>query len=111
MRLSSTQAAIQGDRRSWSPQAWDGLADLWWPCLADSEPNIIHGVVAETGHVIRTSIGGRNGQSKQGATYNISCNCWQNSDHHSRTDRCRSTPSITITVAVGKGVLSGRDAP
>jgi len=33
--------------------------------LQDSEPDIIDGVGAETGHVIRTSIGGRNGQSKQ----------------------------------------------
>ncbi|XP_069148980.1 shaggy-related protein kinase kappa isoform X2 [Solanum lycopersicum] len=31
----------------------------------DSEPDIIDGVGAETGHVIRTSIGGRNGQPKQ----------------------------------------------
>jgi glycogen synthase kinase 3 beta len=32
----------------------------------ESEPDIIDGVGAETGHVIRTSIGGgRNGQSKQ----------------------------------------------
>lgn len=33
--------------------------------LQESEPDIIDGVGAETGHVIRTSIGGRNGQSKQ----------------------------------------------
>jgi len=33
--------------------------------LQDSEPDVIDGVGAETGHVIRTSIGGRNGQSKQ----------------------------------------------
>lgn len=31
----------------------------------DSEPDIVDGVGAETGQVIRTSIGGRNGQSKQ----------------------------------------------
>ncbi|KAL2985514.1 hypothetical protein AAZX31_12G156300 [Glycine max] len=35
----------------------------------DSEPDIIDGVGAETGHVIRTSIGGRNGQSKQNVSY------------------------------------------
>lgn len=33
--------------------------------MQDSEPDIIDGVGAETGHVIRTTIGGRNGQSKQ----------------------------------------------
>ena len=33
--------------------------------LQDSEPDIIDGVGAEAGHVIRTTIGGRNGQSKQ----------------------------------------------
>lgn len=31
----------------------------------DSEPDVVDGVGAETGHVIRTTIGGRNGQSKQ----------------------------------------------
>uniref|UniRef100_M1CBL8 non-specific serine/threonine protein kinase n=1 Tax=Solanum tuberosum TaxID=4113 RepID=M1CBL8_SOLTU len=35
----------------------------------DSEPDIIDGVGAETGHVIRTSIGGRNGQPKQNVSY------------------------------------------
>ncbi|MED6143129.1 transcriptional activator [Stylosanthes scabra] len=35
----------------------------------DSEPDIIDGVGAETGHVIRTSIGGRNGQSRQNVSY------------------------------------------
>ncbi|KAG2685637.1 hypothetical protein I3760_10G134300 [Carya illinoinensis] len=35
----------------------------------DSEPNIIDGVGAETGHVIRTTIGGRNGQSRQTVSY------------------------------------------
>ncbi|GFY88580.1 shaggy-like protein kinase 41 [Actinidia rufa] len=35
----------------------------------DSEPDIIDGVGAEAGHVIRTTIGGRNGQSKQVASY------------------------------------------
>ncbi|XLU52484.1 hypothetical protein S245_011615, partial [Arachis hypogaea] len=35
----------------------------------DSEPDIIDGVGAETGHVIRTSIGGRNGQSRQNISY------------------------------------------
>lgn len=36
----------------------------------ESEPDIIDGVGAETGHVIRTSIGGgRNGQSKQNVSY------------------------------------------
>ncbi|KAK4491270.1 hypothetical protein RD792_002006 [Penstemon davidsonii] len=35
----------------------------------DSEPDIIDGVGAETGHVIRTTIGGRNGQSKQVVNY------------------------------------------
>ncbi|KAK6121224.1 hypothetical protein DH2020_044998 [Rehmannia glutinosa] len=35
----------------------------------DSEPDIIDGVGAETGHVIRTTIGGRNGQSKQVVSY------------------------------------------
>lgn len=33
--------------------------------LQDSEPDVIDGVGAETGHVIRTTIGGRNGQSRQ----------------------------------------------
>jgi len=33
--------------------------------LQDSEPDIIDGVGAEAGHVIRTTIGGRNGQSRQ----------------------------------------------
>lgn len=33
--------------------------------MQDSEPDIIDGVGAETGHVIRTTIGGRNGNSKQ----------------------------------------------
>jgi len=33
--------------------------------LQDSEPDVIDGVGAETGHVIRTTIGGRNGQVKQ----------------------------------------------
>ena len=33
--------------------------------MQDSEPEIVHGVGAEAGHVIRTTIGGRNGQSKQ----------------------------------------------
>lgn len=31
----------------------------------DSEPDVIDGVGAEAGHVIRTTIGGRNGQSRQ----------------------------------------------
>ncbi|XP_031739583.1 shaggy-related protein kinase kappa isoform X1 [Cucumis sativus] len=35
----------------------------------DSEPDIIDGVGAEAGHVIRTTIGGRNGQSKQNISY------------------------------------------
>ncbi|KAL3843658.1 hypothetical protein ACJIZ3_001061 [Penstemon smallii] len=35
----------------------------------DSEPDIIDGVGAETGHVIKTTIGGRNGQSKQVVNY------------------------------------------
>ncbi|KAH9685022.1 Shaggy-related protein kinase kappa [Citrus sinensis] len=35
----------------------------------DSEPDIIDGVGAETGHVIRTTIGGRNGNSKQKVSY------------------------------------------
>ncbi|GFP95088.1 shaggy-related protein kinase delta [Phtheirospermum japonicum] len=35
----------------------------------DSEPDVIDGVGAETGHVIRTTIGGRNGQVKQVVTY------------------------------------------
>ncbi|KAG6410131.1 hypothetical protein SASPL_128181 [Salvia splendens] len=35
----------------------------------DSEPDVIDGVGAETGHVIRTTIGGRNGQSKQVVSY------------------------------------------
>lgn len=33
--------------------------------MQDSEPDVVDGVGAETGHVIRTTIGGRNGQSKQ----------------------------------------------
>lgn len=33
--------------------------------MQDSEPDIIDGVGAETGHVIRTTIGGRSGQPKQ----------------------------------------------
>ncbi|XP_022861817.1 shaggy-related protein kinase kappa-like [Olea europaea var. sylvestris] len=35
----------------------------------DSEPDIIDGVGAETGHVIRTTTGGRNGQPKQAVSY------------------------------------------
>ncbi|XP_039058184.1 shaggy-related protein kinase kappa-like isoform X1 [Hibiscus syriacus] len=35
----------------------------------DSEPDIVDGVGAETGHVIRTTIGGRNSQSKQNVSY------------------------------------------
>ncbi|KAL6514706.1 transcriptional activator [Orobanche gracilis] len=35
----------------------------------DNEPDIIDDVGAETGHVIRTTIGGRNGQSKQVVSY------------------------------------------
>nr|GMC78609.1 shaggy-related protein kinase kappa [Ipomoea batatas] len=35
----------------------------------ESEPDIIDGVGAETGHVIRTTIGGRNGQPKQNVSY------------------------------------------
>ncbi|KAG5548603.1 hypothetical protein RHGRI_014079 [Rhododendron griersonianum] len=35
----------------------------------DSEPDIIDGVGAEAGHIIRTTIGGRNGQSKQAVSY------------------------------------------
>ncbi|RYR40516.1 hypothetical protein Ahy_A09g046272 isoform B [Arachis hypogaea] len=31
----------------------------------DNEPDIIDGVGAKTGHVIRTNIGGQNGQSRQ----------------------------------------------
>lgn len=39
--------------------------------MQDSEPDIVDGVGAETGHVIRTTIGGRNGQTKQvGVDYN-----------------------------------------
>ncbi|CAI9304414.1 unnamed protein product [Lactuca saligna] len=37
--------------------------------VSDSEPKIVHGVGAEAGHVIRTTIGGRNGQSKQTVSY------------------------------------------
>lgn len=33
--------------------------------LQDSEPDIVNGVGTEAGHVIRTTIGGRNGQAKQ----------------------------------------------
>lgn len=33
--------------------------------LQDSEPDIIDGVGAEAGHVIRTTVGARNGQSRQ----------------------------------------------
>ncbi|MBA0619972.1 hypothetical protein Godav_005756, partial [Gossypium davidsonii] len=35
----------------------------------DSEPDVVDGVGAETGHVIRTTIGGRNGHSKQNVSY------------------------------------------
>uniref|UniRef100_A0A2N9EJP7 non-specific serine/threonine protein kinase n=1 Tax=Fagus sylvatica TaxID=28930 RepID=A0A2N9EJP7_FAGSY len=35
----------------------------------DSEPDVIDGVGAETGHVIRTTVGGRNGQAKQTVSY------------------------------------------
>ncbi|XP_019169005.1 PREDICTED: shaggy-related protein kinase kappa-like [Ipomoea nil] len=35
----------------------------------DSEPDIIDGVGVETGHVIRTTIGGRNGQPRQNVSY------------------------------------------
>ncbi|XP_024178252.1 shaggy-related protein kinase kappa-like [Rosa chinensis] len=35
----------------------------------DSEPDIIDGVVVETGHVIRTTIGSRGGQSRQTVSY------------------------------------------
>lgn len=42
--------------------------------MQDSEPDIIDGVGAETGHVIRTSIGGRNGQPKQ---VHISYDLWE----------------------------------
>ncbi|GJU16919.1 shaggy-related protein kinase kappa [Tanacetum coccineum] len=35
----------------------------------DSEPEIIHGASTEAGHVIRTTIGGRNGQSEQTVSY------------------------------------------
>ncbi|KAB5563662.1 hypothetical protein DKX38_003716 [Salix brachista] len=35
----------------------------------DSEPDIIDGVGAEAGHVIRTTIGGQNGQSRQTVSY------------------------------------------
>ncbi|KAM7250439.1 hypothetical protein ACFE04_022322 [Oxalis oulophora] len=38
-------------------------------CRQDSEPDIIDGVGAEAGHVIRTTIGRRNGQSKQTVSY------------------------------------------
>ncbi|PWA21314.1 Protein kinase, ATP binding site-containing protein [Artemisia annua] len=37
--------------------------------VSDSEPEIVHGVGAEAGHVIRTTTGGRNGQSKQTVSY------------------------------------------
>lgn len=33
--------------------------------MQESEPDIIDGVGAEAGHLIRTTIGGRNGQPKQ----------------------------------------------
>ncbi|XP_076906773.1 shaggy-related protein kinase kappa-like [Bidens hawaiensis] len=35
----------------------------------DSEPEIVHGASTEAGHVIRTTIGGRNGQSEQTVSY------------------------------------------
>ncbi|XWS55326.1 hypothetical protein CRYUN_Cryun10bG0165400 [Craigia yunnanensis] len=35
----------------------------------DSEPDVVDGAGAETGHVIRTTIGGRNGQPKQNVSY------------------------------------------
>lgn len=38
--------------------------------LQDSEPELVNGVGAEAGHVIRTTIGGRNGQSRQVAKIN-----------------------------------------
>lgn len=33
--------------------------------MQDSEPDVIDGVGVETGHVIKTTIGGRNGQPRQ----------------------------------------------
>lgn len=41
------------------------LNDVTLLLFQDSEPEIVHGVGTEAGHVIRTTIGGRNGQSKQ----------------------------------------------
>ncbi|KAK1388697.1 hypothetical protein POM88_016875 [Heracleum sosnowskyi] len=35
----------------------------------ESEPELVNGVGAEAGHVIRTTIGGRNGQSRQAISY------------------------------------------
>ncbi|XP_031130756.1 shaggy-related protein kinase kappa-like [Ipomoea triloba] len=35
----------------------------------DSEPDVIDGVGVETGHVIKTTIGGRNGQPRQNVSY------------------------------------------
>jgi len=55
--------------------------DFNCPCfcfLQDSEPDIIDGVGAETGHVIRTSIGGRNGQSKQVKKMILGCMVLEN---------------------------------
>lgn len=46
----------------------------------DSEPDVVDGVGAETGHVIRTTIGGRNGQSKQVGWdyfYKYRIRCWE----------------------------------
>jgi glycogen synthase kinase 3 beta len=37
--------------------------------LQDSEPDIIDGAGAEPGHVIRTTLRGRNGQSRQTVSY------------------------------------------
>lgn len=44
--------------------------------MQDSEPDVIDGVGAETGHVIRTTIGGRNGQVKQ-VESNSNCRMWK----------------------------------
>lgn len=44
--------------------------------LQDSEPDIIDGMGAETGHVIRTTLGGRNGPSKEvGGQYSLEVSC------------------------------------
>ena len=52
------------------------FCSLVFNLLQDSEPDVIDGVGAETGHVIRTTIGGRNGQVKQ-VESKSNCRMWK----------------------------------